>query len=306
MKKYLAACLCSPAFILTTNLLAQVHTVALPPCGALLKSGSECLQQPHTPSRFHRKLWRRGGARGGHYRTLLKGTSDWPQQPLLSQQDGGNAKFYVPPAFTAEGFFSLDDSLVTTKPGPSRGKAFLRSLLIPGWGQKSTGAKTSARTFFVAELTLWAGFIAFQVRGHWLEDDYRLFGTTHAGFNPSGKNDNYFADVGNYNSIDEYNQAQLRNRDVAALYDPATFYWKWDTDANRQRYDDLRIRSERAYSNSTFMIAGVLANHVISGIHAAYLARRHEQSQRQGTRPSPQFCVESSSHDIQLVARLQF
>ena len=189
---------------------------------------------------------------------------------------------------------------------PSRSKAFLRSFLIPGWGQKYAGAKTSARNFFVAELALWTGFIAFQVRGHWLEDDYRLFGTTHAGLDPDGKNDRYFVDVGNFNSIDEYNQAKLRERDVAALYDPANFYWKWDNDANRQRFDDLRVRSEQAYSNSSLVIVGVLANHVISGIHAAYLARRREHSHRQGALPSPRFYVESSPRDIRLVARLPF
>lgn len=200
----------------------------------------------------------------------------------------------------------LVDSLTRSAPKSSRGKVFLRSFLIPGWGQKSVGAKTSARNFFVAELTLWAGYVAFQVRGHWLKDDYRLFGKTHAGFNPAGKADRFFVDAGNFNSVDDYNQARLRDRNAAALYDPATHFWRWDSEANRLRYATLRVRSESAYSNSAFVIAGVLANHVISGIHALYLARRQENLQKQGTLPSPQFFVESSPRDIRLVARLEF
>ena len=200
-----------------------------------------------------------------------------------------------------------DDSVtVSLESSPSRGKAFLRSFLIPGWGQKTAGAKTSARTFFVAELALWAGFAALQIRGNWLEDDYRLFAVTHAGVDPHGKNKAYFVDVGNFNNIDDYNNAQLRNREVAALYDPASFYWRWDNEVNRRRFDDLRVRSEQAFSNSSFLIAGVFANHVISGIHAAHVARRGESEPRRGGLPSPRIYVAASSHDIRLVARIKF
>lgn len=209
-------------------------------------------------------------------------------------------------AFVSSDFSGRLDSMVTSTASPSKGKAFLRSLIIPGWGQKTVGAKTSARTFFAVELALWAGFTAFQLRGHWLEDDYRLFGETHAGINESGKADRYFVDVGNFNNIDDYNEARLRNRDVAGLYDRATYFWQWDSEANRLRYDDMRVRSESALSNSGFLIAGVLANHVISGIHAAYIAGRRERQQPQGELLSPRFFVVSSSQDIRLFARLQF
>jgi len=202
-------------------------------------------------------------------------------------------------------FSFLADS-TTASSGPSRGSAFIRSFLIPGWGQKYIGAKTSARTFFTAELALWTSFVVFQLRGQWLEDDYQLFGETHAGLEADGKADQYFVDVGNFNNIDDYNNAQLRNRDVAGLYDRQTFFWQWDSEANRLRYDDIRVRSESAYSNASFVIAGVLANHVISGIHAAYLAGRRERRQPQGELPSPRFFVESSMRDIRLVARVQF
>jgi len=198
------------------------------------------------------------------------------------------------------------DSLGTSTTPTSKGKAFLRSLIIPGWGQKSIGAKTSARTFFAVEVALWAGFTMFQLRGHWLEENYRLFGKTHAGFDENGKADRYFVDVGNYNSIDEYNEAKLRNRDLAGLYDREAFFWKWDSETNRGYYDHIRVRSERAFSNSSFVIAGVLANHVISGIHAAYLTGRRQKDETQGAVPAPAFFVESSMRDIRLVARVQF
>jgi hypothetical protein len=202
--------------------------------------------------------------------------------------------------------FHRPGSVAATRTAPSRAKVFFRSFLIPGWGQRTAGARTSARTFFTAELALWAGFTAFQVRGRWLENDYQLFAETHAGLQAEGKAKRYFVDVGNYDDIDAYNEAKLRNRDVAALYDRQSYYWQWDSDANRRRFDSIRVRSESAYTNSGFIIAGVLANHVISGIHAVYLAGRRERKQEQGEVPSPRFHVESSSRDIRLGARVQF
>jgi hypothetical protein len=232
--------------------------------------------------------------------------------PLSAQHVFDNSS---EPIDDAAGFISaskmtpltFDDSVAAAaEASPSSGKAFLRSLLIPGWGQKAVGAKTSARTFFVAELALWTGFAALQIRGNWLEDDYRLFATTHAGVDPQGKNKDYFVDVGNFNNIDDYNNAQLRNRDATSLYDPASFHWQWDSETNRRRFDDLRVRSEQAFSNSSFLVAGVFANHVISGIHAAHVARRREAEPHRGSLPAPRIYVAASAHDIRLVARVKF
>lgn len=156
----------------------------------------------------------------------------------------------------------------------SMGGAFLRSALIPGWGQKAVGARTSARNFFVAEAVLWAGVIAFNVHGNWLEDDYRTLAAEHAAADVNGKSAQYFVDMGNFATIDDYNQARLQNRDAQSLYDPATHFWRWDTPANQARFRQLRVDSDKADSNAELVVAAILANHIISGIHAAWLAHR--------------------------------
>jgi hypothetical protein len=156
----------------------------------------------------------------------------------------------------------------------SLGGAFLRSALIPGWGQKAVGARTSARNFFVAEVALWAGVIAFNVHGNWLEDDYQTLAAQHAAVDVDGKDTQYFVDIGNFATINDYNQSRLQNRDVQSLYDPATHSWRWDTPANQQRFRQLRVDSDHANSNAELVVAAILANHIISGIHAAWLAHR--------------------------------
>ncbi len=191
----------------------------------------------------------------------------------------------------------------------SLGGAFLRSALIPGWGQKSLGARSGARNFFVAEVGLIAGVAAFNVYGNWLEDDMRTLASEHAGSAVNGKADQYFVDVGNFLSLEEYNQSRLQNRDVQNLYDPATHAWRWDTDGNRLRFKQLRLNSDRAHAKAELVIAAVLANHIISGIHAAWLARRakSEPPAEQGSIYVPKVGVSpASGMGLKLTMRWKF
>ncbi|MCK6560677.1 hypothetical protein HUU39_26380 [candidate division KSB1 bacterium] len=189
------------------------------------------------------------------------------------------------------------------------GSAFLRSALIPGWGQKVVGARTAARNYFVADVTLWIGVISFNVYGNWLRDDYRLLAVEHAQVKAAGKSDKYFVDVGNYASLEDYNQSRLQRRDVASLYDPATHYWRWDSEAERARFDRTRLRSERAFNRGELVIAGIIANHIISGIHAAWLANRHNsrlEQPKQAAAYVPALGVKSNGEEIRLSAQWEF
>lgn len=151
----------------------------------------------------------------------------------------------------------------------SRGRAFLQSLLLPGWGQYYAESKKSMRLFIITEVLSLGSYIGFTTWSNWLENDYRAFAVTHADVELNGKDDNYFVDIGNYDNIDDYNQAQLRDRDLVDVYRNTEFYyWQWDTEANREKFDDLRIRSDRAANNSEFALAAIILNHVVSAIHS--------------------------------------
>jgi hypothetical protein len=204
---------------------------------------------------------------------------------------------------------AVNDSIPDHSSGaPSLGGSFLRSAIIPGWGQRGAGAKTAARNFFVAEVLLWSGFAALQIHGHWLQNDYKLFAATHAGVALAGKDTQFFVDVGNFISVDEFNQSRLRRRDVDGLYNPATHAWQWDTEANLIKFANLRKRSERSFSRANLVIAGVLANHIISGIHAAWVAHKKSsaKAQEKGELSVPQLGVFTSPEEIRLAAKLEF
>lgn len=206
-------------------------------------------------------------------------------------------------------FHSASDTAASIDKKISIGGAFLRSATIPGWGQKAVGARTAARNFFVADVALWLGMVSFNVYGNWQKDDYRLLAAEHAQVIAQGKTDKFFVDVSNYSSVEDYNQSRLQRRDVAALYDPATHFWRWDSEANRARFDEIRLRSERAFNRGELVIAAIIANHIISGIHAAWLANRHNSRLEEGAQGAsyvPQFGVKGKRDEIRLTAQWEF
>jgi len=161
----------------------------------------------------------------------------------------------------------------------SRKLAFLRSLLLPGWGQHYAGSKSMMRVFIASEVLLWGSFLGFETWSNRLEDDYRVYATQHANIDPHGKRFDFFVDIGNYGSLEEYNQAQLRERDVADLYPTETddFYWRWDTDLNRQEFERLRIGSDRAANRAEFVVAAIFVNHFFSAVHSTFAAFKHNK-----------------------------
>lgn len=158
-------------------------------------------------------------------------------------------------------------------PSPSRksvGLAALYSLLLPGMGEWYADGFSSGKYFLIAEGGLWLTYTAFNVYGDALRDDSRSFAVAHAGVNRAGKNDQFFVDIGNFNSVSEYNDKKLRDRSLDRLYDPAQgFAWQWDTDLSRSTYRGQRVSSDNVYNNRKFVVAAVIINHVASAINAA-------------------------------------
>lgn len=161
----------------------------------------------------------------------------------------------------------------------SRGRAFFQSLLLPGWGQHYAGSKDMMKVFITTEVLAWGAVLGFSSWSNWLEDDFRTYAVTHAQIDLAGKNERYFVDIGNFNTLEDYNQAQLRDRDVSDLYPTESneFYWRWDIEENRRRFEDMRIRSGQADSRARFALAAVLVNHLVSAIHSTLAVFQHNK-----------------------------
>jgi len=172
---------------------------------------------------------------------------------------------------------------VPSAPLKSKGRAFLYSLLLPGMGERYAGAPRRAEVFLGAEIGLWMGYGAFLKYGDWRTEEYENFAAAHADVDPAGKTFTYYVNVGNYNDIDEYNAAKLRQRDATQYYyDRAADYWKWDADANRIHFDRIRKSAARADRNATLVLGAIFANHLVSAIDAVWMVRSHNQALSRG------------------------
>jgi hypothetical protein len=158
---------------------------------------------------------------------------------------------------------------------PSKRKAFFLSLAVPGAGEHYAGSRKAATFFFGTECALWAAFAGFRSYGLSWEHDYREYAVAHAGVVPFGKDHEFFAAIENYMNITDYNDAKLQQRNLRALYPEGGGYdWQWDGAESRRRFELMRIRADRARRNSTFMLGGIVLNHIVSGIDAIRAARK--------------------------------
>ena len=150
----------------------------------------------------------------------------------------------------------------------------IKSLIIPGWGQKSLSFSKRARYYNYVESGLILTILGTTTYSNILKKNYISFASNHAALSSSGKNHKYWVDIGNYDSINDYNNEHLRNREVDDLYpEDKKWSWDWDFDSNRKTFEKSRILSDQMKLAATFGFGALIMNHVISSIDAMYLKR---------------------------------
>jgi hypothetical protein len=154
---------------------------------------------------------------------------------------------------------------------PPGGGAFLKSLVIPGWGQYSLGSKNLALTFLGSELSLIGGMLVLEQNGKSARDDYKTLAAIYAGVNGDHGHD-FYVDVGNWMTVNQFNEQRLRDRAFDRLYTDVRDRWYWDSDEHRSEMEKLRIRSDRYFNSVMYLVGGLVLNHLASAIHAGRLA----------------------------------
>jgi hypothetical protein len=154
--------------------------------------------------------------------------------------------------------------------------AFLKSLVIPGWGQYSLDRKNAALTFFGAELMLVGGMLTLNSYSRSTKADYLSLASAYAGVT-GGHDHDFYVDVGNWMTVDQFNERRLQERNFDALYTDPSDHWTWDTDAHRAEMEKVRLRSDRAHNNVLYLVGGLVLNHVASAIHAGRVAAIERQ-----------------------------
>ena len=164
---------------------------------------------------------------------------------------------------------NFSDELETAK--KSTGLAILYSLLLPGMGELYADGYDSGKYFTIAEGVLWGTYIGMSVHASNQEDNYKAYATSNASINTSGKDDDYFATIGQYQNINNYNNQKAFERNFDQMYDTETFFWKWQSTEDRRTYRSMWSSSEQTYNDLRFVVGAMLLNRVVSAINAARL-----------------------------------
>ena len=78
--------------------------------------------------------------------------------------------------------------------------AILYSMLLPGMGELYANSYESGKYFTIADGALWSVFTGFSIYGNQQENNYKSFAQSKAGVNVDGKDADYFANIGAYQS----------------------------------------------------------------------------------------------------------
>lgn len=157
------------------------------------------------------------------------------------------------------------------------GLAIIYSLILPGMGELYANGYDSGIYFTIADAVFWGGVAGFNIYGNWKEDNYRSFAQANADVSVGEKNEKYFADIGNYVDVYEYNRVQELSRNFDKVYDEQTHYWKWDDNAQRSEYRSMWTSSESAYNNIRFAVGALILNRVVSAINAVRLVSAYNK-----------------------------
>jgi len=154
--------------------------------------------------------------------------------------------------------------------------ALLKSLVLPGWGHFGLDASASTRgkIHIGTDLALLAGYVGADLRVGTLTDEYLALGELRADVLMANQDRAFVLAMGNFNSLEEYNDYQLRSRNWNRLIeDTPTNRWQWEYEEDRRRFKDIRERADLMENQLPVILGFMVINRVISGISAFNRAR---------------------------------
>lgn len=154
--------------------------------------------------------------------------------------------------------------------------AFLRSLVMPGWGHQYIDKTDWKRGQYhmAADAVMILSYAGISIRNVQLENDLETFALANAGIDLANRNRDTFLAIANFDNLEAYNDFQLRSRNWDDLItDTPENRWNWVDDGDRFRYQDMRERIDKNSNQLPALITLMVANRVISGLSAFAKAR---------------------------------
>lgn len=155
--------------------------------------------------------------------------------------------------------------------------AILYSALIPGMGELYAGDYTTGKYLTITEGALWLSYFSINQYGEWQEENYLSYAQTKGGVALGGKDEDFFANIGNYRDINQYNDERAFYRQFDEMYNTTTHSWSWTSTTERRTYRSMWVSSRQAFNNLRFVVAGMLLNRLGSVINAVRLVSAHNK-----------------------------
>ncbi|MFU8858949.1 MAG: hypothetical protein ACNA8K_00870 [Cyclonatronaceae bacterium] len=159
--------------------------------------------------------------------------------------------------------------------------AMIRSFVLPGWGQLSLGSEFNRRgaLHLGAEATLITSYLWLHFNAESLENNMYAHVKRYAGVDISNRSRSFQLAVAAHSSLYAYNDFQERARQWNEILDEvAQNQWLWASEQNRFDYQDIRNRVDRNRQQLPAIATLMVANRIISGVHAFMSARRMASS----------------------------
>ncbi|MEQ9265015.1 MAG: hypothetical protein RLN81_07335 [Balneolaceae bacterium] len=172
---------------------------------------------------------------------------------------------------------STAQELQASKDLPSPRGAFLRSMVLPGWGHQYIDKTDWKRGQYhmAADAVMILSYLGLRSRVNYLEGNLETFALSKANADLSGRNREFFLAIANFDNLDEYNDFQLRTRNWNNLLsDTPENQWNWTVDGDRLEYQDMRERIDKNKNQLPALVTLMVANRVISGLNAFVRARK--------------------------------
>jgi hypothetical protein len=195
-----------------------------------------------------------------------------------------NSKFLLFILITVFFFVSLNAKEISPR------TAFLRSALIPGWGEISQG-NNSGYFLLATEVLLWSSIFYFNEEEDLLLKESYNYAIRYAHIDPQSDFDNDFLyhlsrynssgyEAGGYNAYiieqAETIEDPLEKQEFIEnnIYSDALF-WEWDSKENRRQYGIKRKDSSHFNDYAKAVTGVIIANHIVSAINSIRINRKN-------------------------------
>lgn len=154
---------------------------------------------------------------------------------------------------------------------PNQRTAFLKSLVLPGWGHYYVDRNNWNRGKYHlgADILVVLSFFGLNIHSNNLQQNWYSYARDEAGIDIENRSREIQLAVGDFNSLSDYNDYQLRTRNWDQLLeDRPENRWNWQSDELRGEYNDIRNRFENIDQQLPALIGLMVVNRVVSAISA--------------------------------------